>query len=123
MQKFEKFLNDIVDPNHKQRTIEVIEWVHKNFPELETRYAWNQPMFTDHDTFIVGFSVAKQHLAVAPELAGIIHFTNDIKKAGYEHSQQLIKFPWDKPIDFELLRRVIQFNIEDKANVSTFWRK
>jgi len=123
MQEFERFLDDIVDPTHKQKTTEVIEWVHKTFPELQTRFAWNQPMFIDHETFIVGFSVAKQHLAVAPELAGIIHFTNDIKKAGYEHSQQLIKFPWNKPIDYELLRRVIQFNIEDKANVFTFWRK
>jgi len=123
MQEFDKFINDIVDPLHKVKTIEVLEWVHKTFPELKTRYAWNQPMFIDHDTFIVGFSVAKQHLAVAPELAGIIHFANDIKEAGFEHSQQLIKFPWNKPINYDLLQRVIQFNIEDKANVSTFWRK
>jgi hypothetical protein len=71
----------------------------------------------------VGFSVSKLHLAVAPELACILHFKSQINKAGFEHSQQLIKFPWDKPFDYELLRSVILFNIEDKADVSTFWRK
>ncbi|MCQ4950818.1 hypothetical protein NE646_14380, partial [Bittarella massiliensis] len=41
------------------------------FPDLTPKIAWNQPMFTDHGTFIIGFSAAKAHLAVAPERAGI----------------------------------------------------
>jgi uncharacterized protein YdhG (YjbR/CyaY superfamily) len=31
-------------------------------------------MFTDHGIFIIGFSVAKHHLAVSPESTGINHF-------------------------------------------------
>ena len=31
-------------------------------------------MFTDHGTFIIGFSIAKHHLAVAPERVVIQHF-------------------------------------------------
>ena len=40
-------------------------------------------MFTDHETFIIGFSVAKQHMSVAPEKAGIRQFSNEIVLAGY----------------------------------------
>lgn len=35
-------------------------------------------MFTDHCTFIIGFSIAKHHLAVAPEIAGINRFSDEI---------------------------------------------
>lgn len=80
-------------------------------------------MFTDHGTFIIGFSVAKHHLAVAPERAGIIHFSDEIVQAGYNHSQQLLRLPWDSPVDFLLLEKIIEFNIMDKADCSTFWRK
>lgn len=31
-------------------------------------------MFTDHGTFIIGFSVSKQHLAVSPERQGLSIF-------------------------------------------------
>jgi uncharacterized protein YdhG (YjbR/CyaY superfamily) len=31
--------------------------------------------------------------------------------------------PWDKPMDYELLERIIRFNIEDKKGCETFWRK
>ena len=47
-------------------------------------------MFTDHGTFIIGFSVSKKHLAVAPEKVTIAHVEDDIVKAGYDYTEQLI---------------------------------
>ncbi|QCB29216.1 hypothetical protein [Corynebacterium endometrii] len=40
------------------------EPIGENF-ELGCHIAWNQPMFTHHDTFIIGFSHAKKHMAAA----------------------------------------------------------
>jgi uncharacterized protein YdhG (YjbR/CyaY superfamily) len=80
-------------------------------------------MFTDHDTFIIGFSVSKRHLAVAPERAGIERFSTAIARAGYEHTSQLVRIKWDGPVDFPLLETIIEFNVRDKANCSTFWRR
>jgi uncharacterized protein YdhG (YjbR/CyaY superfamily) len=122
MEAFKAFLAKIENPQHRERTEEVLAWVLKKFPNLKPRIAWNQPMFTDHGTFIIGFSTAKHHLAASPEQAGILHFSDEIVKSGYEHSKMLIRFPWDKPIDYKLLEKIIQFNIEDKADCSTFWR-
>ena len=51
-------------------------------------------MFTDHGTFIIGFSVAKKHLAVAPERAGIERFSDDILQAGYTHSKEILRIGW-----------------------------
>ncbi len=87
------------------------------------KIAWNQPMFTVHGTFIIGFSVAKHHLAVAPERAGINHFSDEIVQAGYDHTKQLVRIQWDSPVDFSLLEKMIEFNILEKEDCSTFWRK
>ncbi|MDA8353969.1 MAG: iron chaperone [Firmicutes bacterium] len=123
MEIFAEYLARIDNPQHRARTEEVLSWVSEKFPNLMPVMKWNQPMFTDHGTFIIGFSVAKHHLAVAPERAGIIHFSDEIVQAGYHHSQQLLRLPWDRPIDFSLLERMIEYNILDKADCSTFWRK
>lgn len=122
MEVFEEFLAGIENPQHRARTEEVLGWVTQNYPDLAPKIAWNQPVFTDHGTYIIGFSVAKQHLAVSPEKAGIDHFSDEIVQAGYEHTKMLVRIPWDKPVDYALLERVIEFNIADKAETTTFWR-
>ena len=123
MQVFEDFLAGIADPGQRARTQEVLAWVADSFPQLEPVIKWNQPMFTDHGTFIIGFSVAKHHLGVAPEKAGIDRFSDAIVRAGYEHSQQLMRIPWKSPVDFGLLEQIIEFNIADKKDCASFWRK
>ena len=123
MDVFAEYLAHIENPQHRTRTEDVLAWVTKKYPDLKPKIAWNQPMFTDHGTFIIGFSIAKHHLAVAPERVGIIHFSDEIIKAGYDHSKQLVRIQWDSPVDFSLLEKMIEFNIMDKADCSTFWRK
>lgn len=122
MTVFADYLATIDDPQQRARTAEVLDWVAARFPHLAPRIAWHQPMFTDHGTFIIGFSVAKQHLAVAPERAAILHFSDDIAQAGYAHSKQLVRIKWDSPVDFSLLEKMIAFNVRDKAHCAKFWR-
>lgn len=123
MEAFAEYLEGIDHPEHRARMEEVLSWTAETFPNLTAKIAWNQPMFTDHGTFIIGFSTAKHHLAVAPESAGIDRFSEEIVQAGYDHTKQLVRFPWDRPLDFPLLKKMIEFNIADKADCSTFWRK
>ncbi len=108
----------------RQRAVlgEVLRWVGEKFPDLTPKIAWNQPMFTDHGTFIIGFSAAKAHLAVAPERAGILRFSGAIERAGYRHSKELIRIPWGQAVDFALLEEIIRFNVEDKRDCTAFWR-
>ena len=47
-----------------------MEWAERTFSGLEPRVAWNQPVFTDHGTFIIGISVSAGHLAVSPGYLG-----------------------------------------------------
>ena len=123
METFAEYISQIENPENRTRMREVLDWVANKFPNLAPRIAWNQPMFTDHGTFIIGFSVSKHHLAIAPERAGILRFSGEVIEAGYEHTKELIRFPWDRPVDYALMERIITFNILEKVDCITFWRK
>ena len=123
METFSDYLAHIENPEHRARTVEVLAWVRKKFPGLAPKIAWNQPMFIDHGTFIIGFSVAKHHLAVAPEKAGMAHFAEALEQAGHARTKLLWQIGWDRPVDYALLEKMIRFNIAEKAEVNSFWRK
>lgn len=119
---FEEFLSNIADSEHRSRTEEVLSWVVNKFPNLVPVIKWNQPMFTDHGTYIIGFSIAKHHLAVSPEAEGIEQFLGEIDLAGYTKTKGLMRIPWNSSVDFSLLEKMINYNIADKADCTTFWR-
>ncbi len=123
MESFAKPLAEIEDGGNRTRIEEILEWVQRNFPSLAPRIAWGQPTFTDHGTFIVSFSPSKNHLSVSPEKARIDRFSDEITRAGYGYGSMTFRIPWGKPVDYPLLERMIRFNIEDKRDCKTFWRK
>ena len=122
MEVFAEYLEQIKNPQHRVRTKEVLDWVGRTFCELEPRIAWNQPMFTDHGTFIIAFSASAKHLAVSAEQAGMERFTKEIAQAGYAQTKMLFRIPWTTEVDTPLLHRIIAFNRAEKADCKTFWR-
>lgn len=123
MEIFTQYLEQIENEKHRARTKEVLDWVKTNFPNLAPRFAWNQPMFTDHGTFVIGFSIAKPHMAISPERQGMEYFSNAIAEAGYGQSKMLFRIKWDEPVNYPLLESIIKFNCLDKVDCKTFWRK
>lgn len=123
MEVFAEYLSGIDNPDHRERTEEILTWVASKYPNLEPQIKWNTPMFTDHGTFIMGFSTSKNHMSISPEEAGIAHFADDITNAGYTHTKGLFRILWKEPVNYELLEEIIEFNIQDKAGDMNFWRK
>ena len=107
---------------HANRMNGMFDWIIEKYPNMESRIGWNQPMFTDHGTFIIGFSASKKHMSATIEPKGITVFSDKIKDAGYEQTKMLFKIKWDEPINYELLSEMIEYNMADKAECSTFWR-
>lgn len=123
MENLDEYLSRIENPSHRERMREIFNWIKDKYPNLKPVIKWNQPMFTDHGTFIIGFSTSKKHAAVAPEQVAIVHAKDDIEKAGYDYTENIIRIPWDRPVPYALLEKLIEFNIRDKADCKTFWRK
>ena len=118
-----EFLKTIEEEGNRVVFKSVLDWVSGEFPQLALVFKWNQPMFTDHGTFIIGFSASKKHMAIAPERACMIKFESELARRQINCSKELMRFDWGKAIDFELLKQMIGFNMEDKANCEGFWRK
>ena len=94
----------------------------QHYPQLELRIAWNQPMFTHHGTYIIGFSLASKHVAMNPERATMIHFEPVMRERGTDFGKMFARQPWNKPFDFELLDAFIQHQLAEKQAVTSFWR-
>ncbi|MGG0717197.1 iron chaperone [Robertmurraya massiliosenegalensis] len=122
MEIFEKYLAGIDHPEQRERTEGILTWITEKFPNLKPEFKWNTPMFSEHGTYIIGLSIAKNHLSISPEEAGIEQFADDIKQAGYSATKGLFRILWNEPVNYDLLEKMIEFNIQDKADYTKFWR-
>jgi len=122
MKTFNDFLNSIDDPEKRERMSHILVHIRRQYPQLQEEIKWSQPMFSDHGTFIIGFSLAKGHLAVAPEAAGVVYLEEDLRKAGYTSTRELFRIKWDQAVDYEILDKVIDYNIEEKKGMTKYWR-
>ena len=118
----DEYLATIPNDDNRARMVDVLNWVAEHYPELELRVAWNQPTFTHHGTYIIGFSAAPKHMAMAPERAPMIRFESVMRERGTDFSKKFARQPWTKPFDYELLDAFIQHQLTDKRDVTSFWR-
>lgn len=122
MDEFKDYF-DTVDNIQTLKLQEIMQWIIDNYPKLGRRVAWNQPVFTDHGTFIIGFSLAKAHISVAIERVGMKKFEQGFIEDDYSFGKQMFRIGIDQKVDYGLLKDIIDFNIEDKKDCQTFWRK
>lgn len=123
MYKFQNFLEEIDNIDYREVVEKILRHIKEKFPQLEEVIKWNQPIFTDHGTFIIGISIAKGHISIAPESQAIKHFENQIKEAGYSNTKGLFRIKWTDKIDFNLINKIIEYKIEDKKDMNKFWRE
>ncbi|MDD4009822.1 MAG: DUF1801 domain-containing protein [Fermentimonas sp.] len=123
MKNFQMFLESIDELEKRERMEVILCNIKERFPQLNEEIKWNQPMFTDHGTSIIGFSVSKGHIAVAPEAVVINMFEKRIEEAGYSHTRELFRIKWTDKVNFELLYAIIAYNIENKKDEKNFWRQ
>ena len=84
------FLSNFKNPILKFKLEPIFEQIQKEFQNLTVELKWNQPMFIMNGTFIIGFSVSRLPRTTFPLLT-IAIFTNDIKAANYEATNNLFK--------------------------------
>ena len=118
----DEYLETITNEDNRARMVDVLVWVGLTYPELELRIAWNQPMFTHHGTYIIGFSAASKHMVIAPERATMIRFESVMRERGTDFGKMFARQPWNKPFDYELLDAFIQHQLTKKQYITSFWR-
>jgi uncharacterized protein YdhG (YjbR/CyaY superfamily) len=119
---FKDYIDAITNESNRSVFQELLVFVLKKFPQLETVVKWNQPMFLDHGTYIIAFNVTKKHINIAPERATMIYFEEEIKKRAVGFTKMFVQMKWNQPIDYDLLKKMISYNIIEKEHTKSFWR-
>lgn len=121
MNQIDEYLANISEENQRAKLSELLKWVTKTFPNLELQIKWKQPIFTDHDTYIIGFSVAKKHLTVGLETRNLQHVAPLLEQNGIKHGTNTFKIVFTDKIPYDLLNQIIEYVIDDKKEITTFW--
>ena len=119
-----KYVNSIknIDPILKDKIVSIFEFIEEKFPELVLEIKWNEPMFLFNNSFIIAFSVWKNHVSIAPEKYAIDIYQEKLLSFNYEVTSNLFKIKKDQKVNFDLLFEIINFKIKDKSNSKTFWK-
>ncbi len=122
METFQDYIDTIDDIAHRKQFEEVIDWIDLNYPDLSKVIKWNAPMYTMDDTFILGIDSAKRHMSISPEGKTIGIYKDEIEEAGYSFTSGLYRIKYSETVDYNLLKKMIDYNIEDKKGYQKFWR-
>ena len=57
------------------------------------------------------FGGYKKHVSFYPSPSGIEAFSSELET--YETSRGTIKFPLDKPIPYDLMKKIVKFRVEE----------
>ena len=117
---FKPYLEKIEDAKDRAKVEAVFDWIDTN-SGLVHAVKWSTPMYTKDDIYYCS-QAGEKIFSINPEAAGIETFSSKIKAAGYDHEQMTFKIKYSDTVDYELLREIIEFNIEDKKDSSKFWR-
>ena len=71
----------------------------------------------------MSLNITKAHLSICPENKTIQIFEEELKKREYGYGMMIVKIKWTQDVPYDLIEKMIEFNIEDKKNHAGFWRK
>jgi uncharacterized protein YdhG (YjbR/CyaY superfamily) len=77
-------------------------------PEAKEKISYGIPTFYAEEN-LVHFAAYQHHIGFYPTSSGIEHFHDEL--SGYELSKGTVRFPLDKPVPYDLVRRITEFRV------------
>ena len=87
--------------------------IHEAVPNLGETISYGMPTFTLNGKYLVYIAAYKQHIGLYPAPTGVEEFHEAV--ALYGGGKGTLKFPLDKPMPFDLIRRVVRFRGKEQA--------
>jgi uncharacterized protein YdhG (YjbR/CyaY superfamily) len=82
--------------------------VHEAAPEATETISYQMPTFKLKGN-LVHFAAAKNHIGFYPTPSGIEHFKAEL--SNYKTSKGAVQFPLDKPIPYDLVKKIVAFRV------------
>ena len=95
-----------LDETKRKTMSEILDLITTEFPELETKLAWNLPMVHKQGEYIVGLAAYKNHLSFSPWSPAVLESFGP-RLTDYETTKNLFKVPIDWQIDASLVRDLV----------------
>jgi uncharacterized protein YdhG (YjbR/CyaY superfamily) len=91
----------------------VRDTISKLAPDATETIKYGIPTFVLNKN-LVHFGGYKRHIGFYPTSSAIEKFREELSM--YEFSKGAIKFPLDKPIPYDLIKRIVKFRVEEVKN-------
>lgn len=96
--------------NVQEKLEELRALIHEIAPLAKERISYQMPAF-DQNGILVYFAAFSKHIGFYPTSSGVTAFEHELGE--YKHSKGAIQFPLDRPLPMELIRRIVQFRLEE----------
>jgi uncharacterized protein YdhG (YjbR/CyaY superfamily) len=87
--------------------------IHEEAPQAEEAIRYGMPTFRLNGN-LVHFAAARHHLGFYPTPSAIIAFGKELEP--YTTSKGAVQFPYERPIPFDLVRRMVRFQVKESEN-------
>jgi len=89
---------------------ELREIIRSAAPQAEEKISYQMPTFYLKGN-LVHFAAYENHIGFYPAPSGIKDFEEEL--ASYKHAMGSVQFPLNKPIPFNLVRRIVKFRVKE----------
>jgi len=96
---------------------EIRQVIHDTIPGLGETISYGMPTFTLNGKYLVYIAAHKKHIGLYPAPTGVEEFQEAV--ALYGGGKGTLKFPLNKPMPFDLFRRVVRFRAKENAEKAT----
>jgi uncharacterized protein YdhG (YjbR/CyaY superfamily) len=79
-------------------------------PDAEEKISYQMPTFFLRGN-LIHFAAYKHHIGIYPTPSGIDAFKADLSV--YKNAKGSVQFPIDKPMPFELIKRIVKFRVSE----------
>jgi len=88
--------------------------IKESAPEAEETISYDIPTFDLDGRHLVHFAAYKNHIGFYPTSSGVEAFKKELSP--FKTSRGTVQFPLDKPIPFDLVKKIVKFRIEENKS-------
>ena len=111
-----RFPKDVRDVLEKLRRV-----IRESAPKAEETISYGIPTFDLNGRHLVHFAAYKNHVGFYPTSSWIKAFKKELSP--FKTSKGTVQFPLDKPIPFDLVKKIVKFRVkENESKRKIVWK-
>lgn len=91
--------------------LEINDLIKKTVPNAEEVMGYGVPAFKLKGKYLVYYAAFKKHVGLYPSPEVIKYFKEEL--SGYETAKGTIKFPLDKKMPYNLIKKIVKFKAKE----------